>query len=169
MELLIVGKIVDSFGLDGTSKVLSSTSFVDERFKIGNKILAINPKTNEEETLTVESVKKTNDLLLVKFSEISSKEESLAKKNYILKANKNNSLLEKDHYYYSDLCNCKIVNQKDIELGLVTDIEEFPAQVTLRVKRENKKDFFVPFVRDFIIKVDIENKIIKINEVEGLL
>ena len=75
----------------------------------------------------------------------------------------------KDTYFYSDLRGCKIIDKNGNNLGIVKEIEEFPAQITLRVSRQGKPDFFVPFIEVFIAKIDIKNKEITINVMEGLL
>ena len=77
--------------------------------------------------------------------------------------------LEVGYYFYEDLVGCSIIDQSKNELGIVNKVEEFPAQITLRVKRQNGKDFFVPFVKQFIKKVDIDAKKIYIEVIEGML
>ena len=64
---------------------------------------------------------------------------------------------------------CKVLDEKGQELGVVKEVEEFPAQLTLRVKRAGKEDFFVPFVKAFIRRVDINKKEIEINVIGGML
>lgn len=169
MELVTLGKIVDSFGVDGTVKILSSTSFSKERYKKGNKVTLVNVAKNEEEILTVAEFRKQLDLDIVKFEEINSKEDALAKKNCLIKAEKDNTLLAKGEYYFSDLEGCKVLDQQGNELGTVSKVEEFPAQLTLRVKRHEEKDFFVPYIKQFILDVNINEKTIKIIVIEGML
>ena len=78
--------------------------------------------------------------------------------------------MAKDTYYFDDLVGCKVLDDMQTILGEVSLVEEFPAQLTLRVKRENNQpDFFVPFVKAFIKEVDITKKIIVINVIGGLL
>ena len=62
-----------------------------------------------------------------------------------------------------------IIDKDNKEYGKVKEVEEFPAQITLRVSRRNGKDFFIPFVKDFIRQVDIQNKKIIVNIIEGML
>ena len=57
---------------------------------------------------------------------------------------------------------------KELE-NLVKEVEEFPAQITLRVKSLKGKDFFVPFIEAFIKNVDVESKKIIIHFMEGML
>ena len=82
---------------------------------------------------------------------------------------KDNNDLEVGYYFYSDLIGCAILDENKEVLGIVKNVEEFPAQITLRVKRNNGKDFFVPFVKQFIKNVDIDNKKIYIEVIEGML
>ena len=90
-------------------------------------------------------------------------------KGFELLVEKNYSDLKVGYYFYSDLIGCSIVDDNKNKLGIVSKVEEFPAQLTLRVKRNNKPDFFVPFIKQFIINVDIVKKEITINVLEGML
>ena len=65
--------------------------------------------------------------------------------------------------------NCDVYDENNNKLGKVKDVEEYASYQTLRVKREGAKDFFVPFVKAFIKKVDIKNQKIIIHVIEGLL
>ena len=77
--------------------------------------------------------------------------------------------MEKGQYFYSELRGCEVYDQNNKLLGKVKEVEEFPAQLTLRVARDKKPDFFVPFIKQFIKAVDIKNKAILIEKIEGLL
>ena len=46
---------------------------------------------------------------------------------------------------------------------------EVPQGEILRIKKDNGKTALVPYVDEFIKEVDIDNKIIIINPIEGLL
>ena len=169
MEYLTLGYVVDSFGLDGTIKVLSKTQFQQLRYKKGNKVLAYNKQENHRVELTVSSYRSSGELDFVKFEEINTKEEAECFRKFELQVIKNNKDLNEGYFYYSDLRGCKVIDSNKNLLGIVKEVEEFPAQITLRVKREKQQDFFVPFVKDFIINVDIEKKEIEINVIGGML
>ena len=98
-----------------------------------------------------------------------SSEEAISKKGQEICVIKNRDDLAKDSYFYSDLRGCEICDSSLNNLGFVKEIEEFPAQLTLRVSRKGKPDYFVPFIETFIKEVDIDNKRIIINVIEGLL
>ncbi len=163
MEYLSLGKIIDTFNLDGTIKVFSTTSNGKMRYQKGNKIYI------EEKEYTVEKYHHSGNFDFVKLQEINNVEEALTLKGKYVEVIKNRQELKEGYYYFDDLKGCDIIDNEGNKYGIVKEIEEFPAQITLRVKRENQKDFFVPFVKDFIVDVDVENKKITINIVEGLL
>ena len=169
MEYLTLGKIIDSFGLDGTLKVFSSTQNQKIRYKKGNKVFIYNPNTEERVEDKAVRYRSSGQIDYVKLEGINNPEDAKKLKGFELHVIKDNSDLEVGYYFYSDLIGCKVVDSSNNLLGEVSNVEEFPAQITLRVKRKGNKDFFVPFLKQFIVNVDIENKTIMINVLEGML
>ncbi len=163
MEYLSLGKIIDTFGLDGTLKVFSSTTNGKERYKKGHKVFICGKE------YTVLSYRNSGNIDFVRFEEVTNPEAANALKGQFIEIIKDRNDLKEGYYFYDDLRGCKIIDKEGKEYGIVKEVEEFPAQITLRVKRENAKDFFVPFLKQFIVKVDIENKEITINLLEGML
>ena len=169
-EYLLLGYVLDAFSLDGTLKVLSKTDFAETRYQKGNEVFLYSPKTKERISLTVSSFRKNGQFDFVKVEEIDNVDDALKYKGYELQAIKDYQNMPKDTYYHVDLVGCKVLDDKATVLGKVSQVEEFPAQLTLRVKREgNQPDFLVPFVKAFIKSVDIEKKEIVINVIGGLL
>ena len=105
----------------------------------------------------------------MKFKEFTTPEEVKEMKGYEIQVKKDQKDLNEGEFFYSDLRGCKIVDENNVLLGIVKEVEEFPAQITLRVKREKQNDFFVPFIKNFIKTVNITNKVIVIYVMEGLL
>ena len=168
MEYLSLGKIIDAFGLDGTLKIYSTTNMGVKRYKAGAKVYIFDSETNQYNEYIVLNYRHSGFFDFVKLENIDNIEAALSKKGQELLVIKDRNDLANDEYFYSDLRGCKIVDESGNNLGFVKEIEEFPAQITLRVTNDNK-DYFVPFIDQFILKVDIENKIITIKVIEGLL
>ena len=168
-EFVSLGIIKESFGLDGCAKIISTTTQGKKRYQIGNKLFLLNENDDSTKEVTVKSYRSNGGIDFVSFLEINSKEEIDALKGYKVVIEKDNNDLEKGQYFYSDLEKCKVIDQADKVIGKVLRVEEFPAQITLRVKGTNGKQFFVPFIKDFIINVDIEKLTIKVNVIEGML
>lgn len=169
MEYLKLGKITDSFGLDGTLKIYSTTNMGDKRYKKGAEVFLHEENSEEYFSYKVLTYRHNGLFDFVRLENIDTKEDALAKKGLEICVVKNTEDLEENEYFYSDLKGCEIINKNGEKLGIVKEIEEFPAQLTLRVARQNKPDFFVPFIEQFILEVDIKNKKIKIEVIEGLL
>lgn len=168
-EYLLLGIILDSFGLDGTAKILSKTQFGDKRYKKGNEVFLYNEKDNSRISAKVENYRHNGLFDYVKFDIINTKEEVENYRHFEVQIIKDSKGLKKGEYFFADLKNCEVYDENNNLLGKVKEVEEFPAQITLRVKRENGKDFLVPFVKFFIKNIDIENKKITINVIEGML
>lgn len=168
-EYLSLGIIKDSFGLEGTAKIISTTSLGKKRYLEGNKLYLLNEKDNSMKEVSVKNYRHNGDLDFVSFLEINSKEEIESFKGYKVVIEKNRNDLEEGTYFYSDLENCNVYDQDNNEIGKVIKVEEFPAQITLRCQTKKGKQFFVPFVAEFIREINIEKSFIEINVIEGML
>lgn len=169
MEFLKLGTILDSFGLDGTIKVYSTTDNQKLRYKKGALVFLYNPKDETRSEYEVVSYRSTGQFDYIKIKEIETPEQVKELKGFEIHTIKDRKDLDVGYYFYSDLESCNVLNSNHEILGKVSKVEEFPAQITLRVQRKGKPDFFVPFIKQFIINVDIENKEIIINVIEGML
>lgn len=59
-------------------------------------------------------------------------------------------------YYWSDLIGTTALNLKGEELGKVVGLFETGANDVLRIQDGNKKEILIPFIEQFIIKVDLK-------------
>ena len=143
MSYLKIGKIIDSHGLDGTFKVFNTTDSPKKRYAKGNKVYLYNETTDERLEMTVEAFRMSGQLVFVKLSGIDNPESAKEFKGFEIHTIKDRNDLDVGYYFYEDLVGCLIIDQSSNELGTVSKVEEFPAQITLRVKRNNGKDFFV--------------------------
>lgn len=167
MEYLLLGIIIDSFSLDGTMKVLSKTTNGKMRYQTGNTVLLCDKENNMSEHKVLR-YRANGNIDYVKLEGIDTPEQVKEFKGFTLKVLKDKNDLKEGYYFYSDLQGCQIVDKDDNKHGTVIAVEEFPAQITLRVQ-EGKRTYFVPFVEAFIKKVDIDNKVIVVEFIEGML
>ena len=167
MEYIKLGTIIGSFSLDGTLKVVSTTDFAHERYQEGNTIYL--NKDKEYIPLTVASFRANGKIDFVKVKEINTKEEAESYKGCDLLFDKENASVPKGYYHYSDLEGCNVILEDTNIIGVVKKVEEYPAQDTLRVKLNNGKELLIPFVKAFIVKVDIKKKEIIVRLIEGML
>lgn len=167
MEYLQVGKIIATRGLHGEVKVFSTTDFGDQRFKKNNVLFVL--IDDEYKKLKVKNRSQNGNLEILTFDGLDQIEKVEPLIGHFLFSQKNNEELPKDTYFYCDLIGCSVLDEQKNILGKVKNVEEFPTQKTLRVARNGEKDFFVPFIENFILSVDIIKKEITIKVIPGLL
>ena len=168
MEKLLLGTIIGTHGLTGSVKFISYSYFLDERLQEGNVIL-IGKDENSVQEFQVEDFKCSPKFSILKIQGIDSIESAEKYKGFNIYVNKEDLILDKDSYYFSDLEKCQVIDVNNNLLGQVIKVEEFPAQITLRVRNSKGKEFFVPFIEQFIIDVNIDAKTIKIKVIGGML
>lgn len=158
-----VATIINTHGLKGECKLYLHTDDAFSRFKKGKQLYF-----EDGRSLEVASYREQKGFGYAKFIGIDTIEKAEALKTKDLFVRKEElPELEDGEYYYYQLMNCKVLNEKKEELGLVTDILETGANLVLRVS-SGTSNFLLPFVESFLIDVDIENKVIEIHEMEGL-
>jgi hypothetical protein len=89
-----------------------------------------------------------------------------------IEMDKEAAVLPEGYYRYADLIGCKVVDYLDENrvIGVVDEVLEYSKVRTLSVTTAEKKHVYVPFKDGLFIKnVDIDNKVITINVMEGLL
>ena len=64
---------------------------------------------------------------------------------------------------------CKTYDQFNEYIGIVKDILILPTQEVLEIEKENGKIVMVPFVEAFMKEIDVDNKTIIIEVIEGLV
>lgn len=166
MEYLNVGFISGFHGVKGEMKIKSVTDFENERFKVGSKLLMFfNNDIIEVEIVSQRVHKNVN---LVKFKGYDNLNDVEKFKGSALKVTLDNKIdLSLDEYYHYELMNCTVFSFDNVKLGLVYKIMDNNANDILLIKTDDK-DILVPFLKQFVNKVDIDKKEIYLEDIEGL-
>lgn len=165
---LKIGTITKQVGLKGEVRIYSTTSFREERYRIGNFVYLFNDvKYDKLEVKTYRMLDKMFDVVsFVGYENIDLTKDLIGKELFAIKTEIE---LNNDEFFYDDLAGCSIYDEKNELIGKSLSIEEFPAQLTLKCLSKNNKEFYVPFIKEFILNVDLKTKSIKIKVIEGLL
>lgn len=164
MEFVKIAKIINTFGIKGELKLESYTDFADERFKKDSIVYVGEDKL----PFVMKSHKMHKGFLLIQFKD--NEDINLVEKYknmYIYKNKEDIHALDKGEYYFSDLVNLDVYDVDKL-VGRVIKVQEGISSNYLRVL-VNGKEKLIPFIPVFIKDVDLENKKIFINNVEGLL
>lgn len=159
--MYLVGKIVGTHGIKGELKVKSDTSF--DRFKKGN-VLYI----EKEEKIIINSSRVHKGLHLITINGLTNINDVLMYVNKNIYVPHDRSELKEGEYYYEDLIGLICYDSNKEEIGEVIDLQEVPQGLILEI-RGKEKTILIPYVDEFIEEIDLDNKKILINEIEGLL
>ncbi|MGL6145564.1 MAG: ribosome maturation factor RimM, partial [Macrococcoides caseolyticum] len=76
------------------------------------------------------------------------------------------NILDENEYFYSDIIGCTVFDGER-EIGIVNDIFETGANDVWVVQGD--KEYLIPYIEDVVKSIDIDNKKIIIEAIEGLL
>ena len=77
--------------------------------------------------------------------------------------------LQEDEFLTSDLKGLEVFDTEGVKLGVVTGVSENGATDLLSVKIRDNSTHLVPFVKELVPSVDIENKKIIVKNIDGLI
>lgn len=161
-EKIQIGKIVNAVGLRGEVKVYNYSD--QGRFDMLDKILV------EDKEFEIEKVRYQNNMVILKLEGINDRNAAEELKNkYIYILEKDLPSLPEDTYYIRDLIGMDVVDAEGSNIGLLCDVIQGTAQDLYEVKLKNGKLGYIPAVQEFVQDIDLENKVITVKLMEGLL
>jgi 16S rRNA processing protein RimM len=152
-----IGQIVGAHGLRGQVKVEPLTEVL-ERFDVGAR-LRLNGNWVTVETFTIHKNRP-----LIKLSGVNDVDAAKALQWEYLEAVVEDVELEEDEFLTEDLIGCRVVTTSGIDLGEVEEILELPAHDVLQVG-----EVMIPVVKEFIKNVDLEEEVILVELIPGML
>ncbi|MCF6410543.1 ribosome maturation factor RimM [Pseudalkalibacillus salsuginis] len=170
-EWFNVGKIVNTHGIRGEVRVITRSDFSDERYQEGSKLYLFHPGKNEPIPLVVRSHRKHKQFDLVAFEGYPAINDVQPLRDGILKVSKQQlEDLPEGEYYYYEIIGCEVKTTDGKILGRVTDILSPGANDVWAVySDEMKKEFLIPYIEPVVKEVDVVEKQILIEPMEGLL
>lgn len=166
-----VGKIVNTHGIKGELRIISKTDFAEERYKPGNRLFLFLEGTKEPIELTIKThrIHKNFDLLVFEGYENVNEVEKF--KNGVLKVPESQlGALDEGEFYFHEIVGCLVFTVDGAEIGKVTEILTPGANDVWVIKPKNGgRDILIPYIDQIVKKVDVKEKIILIQPMEGLL
>ena len=171
MDKIYVAKLGRAVGLNGQQKLHIDSDF-PEQFK-KNSILY----TDKNQKLIIENYNSSSKV--VKFIDIDTLEAAKKLTNRQLfvsfEDTKDNCKLDKKQFFWFDIIGC-IVKENNEELGKITDCQRMPLSDYLQIEttsaliEENySNSFLIPYIDEYIIDVDIEAKIVNVQNAKDIL
>ena len=165
--LLQVGAISSTHGVRGEVKVFPTTDDVKRYSKLKEVILGEGSKAP---TVHIEGVKYQKNMVIVKFKEYNSLNEVESLKGKNLYVTRDNAVkLKKDEYFVADLIGLEVIDEEKNIKGRLTDVMPTGANDVYIIELEDDRELLLPAIKECIKEVDIENGIMKVNVLDGLL
>lgn len=167
MEYILIGEIVNTFGIKGELKIRSYSDFDDERYVKGNKLFI--EYKNEYVSVIVDTYRVHKGFNIVSFKDL--KNINLVEKYKTCKIYIDRDDIEDlddGSYYRFEIIGLNVYDEDNNYLGKVDSFVDTLANSNLRVKNDNN-EFLVPYVDAFIKDINLEEEKIIIHVIEGLL
>lgn len=169
-EWLNVGKIVNTHGIKGEVRVIAITDFPKERFKLGNKLFLFMPGSAEPEELIIKTHRTHKNFNLLTFEGYDNVNQVEKMRDGVLKAPASQrGRLHEGEFYFQDIIGCQMVTVSGEEIGKVVEILTPGANDVWVVRDAKGKEVLIPYIEPVVKKVDIQEKVIVIEPMEGLL
>jgi 16S rRNA processing protein RimM len=157
MNLITIGKLVNTHGIRGEVKIISDFELKDQVFKKGNFLMI------DKDKLEIISYRKHKNFDMVKLKDLEDINLVLKYKGKLVYVDRDSIKIDK--YIKQDLIGLEVYDYKS--RGKVEEVVKGIAHDLLLLKKENK-NYYVPLNDIYIKQVDLDKKEIHIIEMEGL-
>ncbi len=166
MDLLEIGKIINTHGLKGEVKVVPWTDNADDMEAVSTVYVDF---AGEKKKLTVQNIRYQKNNLIVKFHEINSIDEAELYKGLVISAERAElGELEEGVYYIADLIGLRAEDEEGKFIGTIKDVFNTGANDIYEIEREGKKPLLLPVIDETVLEVNIPEGFVKIHILDGL-
>jgi 16S rRNA processing protein RimM len=157
MNLIYIGKLVNTHGLKGEVRIISDFKYKEDVFKTNNNIYINNNK------YTINSYRKHKMFDMITLLEINDIDSALELKGYSVYINKDDYKF--NGYLDEELIGLEVYDN-EIYKGKIVDIYKTSTNDLLVI--DGNKRHMIPNIDTFVNKVDLDNNKIYINYIKGL-
>lgn len=164
---LQVGVITQTHGIKGEVKVFPTTDDAS-RFK---KLKEVIMDTGRERLhMEVEGVKFFKQYAIVKFKGYDSINDVEKYKGSKLYVTRDKAVrLKKDEYFIADLIGMQVITEDGEPFGVLKDVMATGANDVYVVERGDSSEVLLPAIRECVLKIDMEQGLITVHIMDGLL
>ncbi|MBI5475781.1 MAG: 16S rRNA processing protein RimM [Ignavibacteriales bacterium] len=166
-NFIAVAKITGCFGVKGKLKIQFFAS--DSNIFDTLKNVRIGFTEDDSQPLEIEESEIHLKSPVIKISGVDDKNNAERFVNHFIFVEENKILpLPDGRYFIHDIIGCKIRSTDNKIIGVIKNVLKTPAH-DLWVVEKNMKEFYIPVVKEFVKEVDIKNKKIIVELIEGLI
>jgi len=173
-DYFCIGRIVKPHGIKGEVVIAPDTPDIQNFKRIKEMTLE---KNGKKQSVKVNSVKFFKGTVIVGFEEVNDMNEAEKLRNWeVIIKREDASPLGENEFYVADMIGADIIDENGNKLGEFKDILDtaggrimvFESSL-LTTKKGNPKEMLVPYIPQYILNKDIENRKIMIKVIPGLL
>ena len=158
-EKIEAGQLINTHGITGEMKAevwLDSPQFMKtfRRFFIGEKEYGVLSSRTQK------------GFLYLKLAGVEDLNTAMLLKGCVLKIAREDAHLPAGAFFLCDIIGARVIDERGVEIGILTDIEENPAAPIYIVKGE--REHLIPGVPEFIRQVDAEHGLVTVRLIEGM-
>ena len=166
-QIFQVGVISSTHGVRGEVKVFPTTDDM-KRFKKLKEVILDTGR--EKKTLEIESVKFFKQLVILKFRGIDNINDIEKYKGKSLFVDREHEVrLRKDEYFIADMIGMRVTTDKGEDFGTLKEVIETGANDVYIIDTKEHGEVLVPAIKQCILDVDIEQGMMRIHLLEGLV
>ncbi|MCI8357000.1 MAG: 16S rRNA processing protein RimM [Lachnospiraceae bacterium] len=164
---LQVGVITQTHGIHGEVKVFPTTDDVN-RFKKLKEVILETEK--ERLTMEIEGVKFFKQFVILKFKNFDSiNDMEKYKRAKLLVPREKAVKLKKDEYFIADLIGMRVITEDGTLFGTLKNVLETGANDVYVVETAEEKEVLLPAIKECVLKIDMEESVITVHIMDGLL
>lgn len=167
INYLKVGQIVNTHGVRGEVKVYPLTDDL-KRF---DKLKFVFIKSGDQyKKVQVQGVKYVKSMAVLKLSGIESMNDAEKYRDMYIYIDRENAIkLPEDTYFIADLIGMDVLDGLGNPLGKLTNVISTGSNDVYEIKPEEGKSFLIPAIGDVVKDVDVANKKMVVELLEGLI
>lgn len=163
-NMLHCGKIVNTHGIAGDVKALYFTDSADF-FKEIDKVYL-----KDGTSLSLKYSKQHKGALIMHFDTVDSIDDAEALRGQDLYVPRDTAPQPGEgRYYITDILGLTAKTEDGAVLGKISDVFSTGSNDVYAIKREKGRDILIPAIDEVVLSIDLEEKTILINPIEGLI
>lgn len=169
---VIIGKFGKTFGVRGWIKVHSFTNPTENILNFSPWFISTNDRDTDKDDnwqkISDYKCQQKNHNIIIQLPEINSPEQAQFYTNQFIAIEYTQlPAPQQNEFYWTDLVGCLVINTKNIELGIVDYLFATASNDVMVVKSSDhsptSREYFIPFLKDVIINVDLIAKKITVD------
>lgn len=167
MDLIAIGRISKPIGTRGEVKVLPLTH--DKQRFVNLPAAWLGHDAANVELKKILKVRIDAKQVVLNFNGIETIEEAEKIRDLYLFIPKDDVVkLQNGSYFVDDVIGCEVVTEQQVNVGVITDLLSLRMN-DLWVVKKDTKEILIPAVKAIIRQVDVKNRRVTINAIDGLL